>query len=101
MTISETIARLRELEAKATQGPWNATSDAVFIDHPHLTPLIATIETVNFHADAQFIALLRNSLPELLEHIERLQRAVYCPECGNVNYTPEVTGAMCRCGGGE
>jgi hypothetical protein len=76
------IKRLRELTEKATTGPWEAHwvkqhtgGECCFIEHgnaemPSLELDIAT------HADADFIAAARNSLPELLDELERLRARV-------------------------
>ena len=59
------LKRLRELEAKATLGPWHTVEDWA-------------LELIGYDvfkgADIAFIAEMRNALPELLDLAERAQR---------------------------
>ena len=59
------LKRLRELEAKATLGPWHTVEDWA-------------LELIGYDvfkgADIAFIAEMRNALPELLDAAARAQR---------------------------
>lgn len=71
------IDRLRQLEAEATPGPWEADGAGIghgerWIAHGNVRyPSEATAE-----ADAEFIAEARNALPELLDELETLRAKV-------------------------
>lgn len=55
------LDRLKELEAKATKGPWQA--DRNFVDHHHAKSLCSCHTGP---ADAALIAAVRNALPHLI-----------------------------------
>lgn len=80
---SEEVKRLRELEAKATPGPWQYNSNAAgveafpgfYFEHTSLgqTPLICSSPFWNL-ADGDVIVGLRNMLPELIAAVEERDR---------------------------
>lgn len=80
------VQKLRELEAKATKGPWYSvriepTSATANHSHPYSVwiesagPRAVQVEkSVCIHADdMDFIAAMRNALPSLLDEVERLR----------------------------
>ena len=84
-TVQETINRLRELDRTASPAPWEAwgcgEDGQTFIEHPmgdvlergergygHMREDTAWLR----EADADLITETRNSLPDLLEEIDRL-----------------------------
>ena len=82
--LAETIARLRELEAKATPAPWEAGTTALgggplhrpvvtAPDQPLPRPFLIA-ENVSSAGDAELIAALRSALPALLDAAERAER---------------------------
>ena len=71
------IAKLRELEAKATRGEWLA--DEYYVHGPGRSTIAMAFDddTAGFDCDdAAFIAAARNALPALLDEIERLRARV-------------------------
>lgn len=81
----EEIKELRELEAKATKGPWAALYDSsvyngAIVDCPdaQLGNRIALPPNPDdedqWKADSKYIAASRNALPKLLDEVERLQK---------------------------
>lgn len=80
MTLSDTIAELRKLEAEATKEPWSTYDPgqlsgyvAVNSGPPfHDTP--AECAGDNPYHDAALIVAMRNALPRILERMEKLER---------------------------
>ncbi len=72
--------KLRELQAKATTGPWSAEVDLLYSrDCMNLVGPYTTSEgcsshktEFNHHEDAEFIAEARNTIPKLLAVIDLL-----------------------------
>lgn len=68
----ETIKRLRELEAMATPGPWEARDSAIkggLVDPEY--PKRGRAIVAQYSYDSEFIAAMRNALPALLDAAER------------------------------
>lgn len=76
MTTSERIAKLRELEAKATDGPW-------VVDHRQHANMTAE--------DSFLIVAMRNDLTWLLDELERMRalikKAEYARDVGDRGFT--------------
>lgn len=82
MTID--IARLRELEAAATQGPWEAMGRGIDQKPSPCAEVVSTevrcmsycyggeAEGITNEADVALIVAARNALPEILDALERL-----------------------------
>lgn len=87
MTLQEKIARLRELEKKATPGPWDTycgldvNSNGPDQSYGRASKSYECLSYTNGFgdahpsaiADAELIAEMRNNLPTLLDELERLQ----------------------------
>ena len=69
MSILDKIKRLKELEGKATPGPWESKEEK---DNKCLiiSPNEPVADVYNFYPTTQFIAESRNALPEILECLE-------------------------------
>lgn len=80
MITPEEIKRLRELEKKATPGPWEVGDNHLIFAADHKRTKIAGNYRweygrggICFAADGDFIVAARNALPDLLDEIERLR----------------------------
>lgn len=78
MITPEEIARLRELEKKATPGPWKYSRPFEWIEsnkHQIIAQTWGKLETpfVNDVNNSALIIAARNALPDLLDEIERLR----------------------------
>lgn len=72
------LKRLREVAAKATQGPWTVSSQYGRVDvfrHPYNPGDDMVAERVDAH-DAEFIATIRNEWDALLDRLEAAEAAV-------------------------
>lgn len=70
---SNEIARLRELCAKATPGPWRHEQYGTAPCYGLRSTPLHLVVTVQGEDDAAFIAAARTALPALLDDVERLQ----------------------------
>lgn len=86
------VARLRELDEKATKGPWKVRRSSVgaFLqaprakpEHPYDIEVLGEDETLYETRDADMDALcaLRNALPEIAALVEAAEMAAF-NECG-------------------
>jgi hypothetical protein len=83
--MKDTIARLRELEAAATPGPWTTYHDweAYGIRAGLQTTVLqqtAYYPSAPGWEDTQLIAEMRNALPALLDRLEKLEAVVEAAE---------------------
>ncbi len=82
--ISDTIARLKEMEKNETAGPWEVRPmhvgrreiGAEIVGNIHdgwNTPVAKSVANIgHYHGNKEFIVTLRNAFPELVAEIERL-----------------------------
>lgn len=78
-----TLERLKELEAKATPGPWRSARVAESIEirqEKFNKPRIAYLYEVG-RSDAEFLVAMRNALPSLLAVVEAAEAtSPFCEE---------------------
>lgn len=106
--------RLRELESKATPGPWVVVSDLPdfgIASTSHPTDPVVTKNRLyrapgrsNYgctEQDAKFIAASREAISDLLSEVERLESklstAVNYLEQGKIKFTPSTTNSDVDC----
>lgn len=76
--LSRTIARLRQLEAAATPGPWEVSIIREFLKAGENADIVSNLPLPDEfeypdRSDAKFIAEMRNALPQLLDRLEKLE----------------------------
>ena len=74
MSIKEKIARVRELDEKATKRPWLASSGSLNI-RSSLNKLVAQVFCIdNWKYDSELIAEYRTLCVEMTDEVERLEK---------------------------
>jgi hypothetical protein len=83
MSASEAIARLRELRAKATAGPWERSDSTAWVGtyDNRGEPVQERLAETDNAADAAAIVAAMNSLPALLECASQLEKLTEAASC--------------------
>lgn len=85
MTLTTLIAKLEEALKAATPGPWGTAGRTMVCslnDAPYPELLADASQCINDEANARLIALMRNSLPTLIEAVKRQGEAKDTPIWG-------------------